>query len=101
MAPNLTNTQRDYLRRQAHTLKPVVQIGKMGLTENAQMTVDQALQAHELIKIKFHGWADEKRQLTETLVAATDSVMISLIGNIATLYRRQADPDKRKIVLPI
>jgi RNA-binding protein len=101
VAPNLTNAQRDYLRRQAHDLKPVVQIGKLGLTENARMTVDHALQAHELIKVKFHGWGDEKRQLTDTLVEATDSVLISLLGNIATLYRRQPDPDKRKFVLPL
>jgi len=97
---HLTNAQRQYLRRLAHQLKPMVQIGKQGLTEGVRMNVDQALETHELIKVKFLEFQDEKEALTDDLVQTTESVLIGLIGNVATLYRQQPDPEKRKIRLP-
>ncbi len=97
---HLTNAQRQYLRRLAHQLKPMVQIGKQGLTEGVRMNVDQALETHELIKVKFLEFQDEKEALTDDLIQTTESVLIGLIGNVATLYRQQPDPEKRKIRLP-
>jgi RNA-binding protein len=96
----LSHAERNYLRRQAHTLKPIVQIGKYGLTDSARMAVDTALDDHELIKVKLLAAQDDKRTMIDDLAATTDSNLISLIGNIATLYRRQPDPDRRKIELP-
>ena len=96
----LTNTQKQYLRRMAHELRPVVQIGKNGLTDQVHTTVDQELNTHELIKVKFVDFKDEKKELTEELVAASHSTLIGLIGNVAILYRQQADPEKRRLRLP-
>ena len=97
---HLTNAQRQHLRRLAHQIKPLVQIGKQGLTEGVRQTVDQALETHELVKVKFLDFQDQKEELTDELIHTTESVLIGLIGNIATLYRQQPDPDKRKIRLP-
>ena len=96
----LTNAQRAHLRRLAHHLKPVVQIGKQGLTSAVQASVDEALNAHELIKIKFMDFRDQKQELTEELVAASGSALVGMIGNIAIIYRQQPNPEKRKITLP-
>ena len=97
---HLTNAQRQHLRRLAHQIKPVVQIGKQGLTDNVRLNVDRALETHELIKVKFLDFQDQKAELTGDLVRTTGSVLIGLVGNIATLYREQPDRDKRKIRLP-
>jgi RNA-binding protein len=96
----LTNAQRAHLRRLAHHLKPVVQIGKQGLTGPVQASLDEALNAHELIKVKFMDFRDQKRELTEELAAASGSTLVGMIGNIAILYRQQLNPEKRKIRLP-
>ena len=96
----LTNAQKQYLRRMAHELRPVVQIGKNGLTDQVHTTVDQELNAHELIKVKFVDFKDAKKELTEELIAASHSALIGLIGNVAILYRQQADPEKRRLRLP-
>lgn len=96
----LTKTQREFLRKQAHDLKPLVQVGKNGLSDNLLDSVGQALDAHELIKVKFQDFKDEKRELTDEIVAATGSQLISIIGNIAIIYREQRDPQLRKIALP-
>ena len=96
----LTNAQRAHLRRLAHHLKPVVQIGKQGLTSGVQASVGEALNAHELIKVKFMDFRDQKHELAEELVAASGSALVGMIGNIAILYRQQPDPEKRRITLP-
>jgi RNA-binding protein len=97
---HLNNTQKQYLRRLAHDLRPAVQIGKNGLTDQIHSTINHELNAHELIKIKFMDFKEEKRELTEELAQASNGTLIGLIGNIAILYREQSDPEKRQIKLP-
>ena len=96
----LSNTQKQYLRRLAHDLRPAVQIGKNGLTDQIHAAVDHELNAHELIKIKFMDFKDEKRELTEELAEQSSGTLIGLIGNTAIMYREQPDPEKRRIKLP-
>jgi RNA-binding protein len=53
-----------------------------------------------LIKVKFLDFQDQKAELTDDLTRSTGSILVSLVGNTATLYREQPDPEKRKIWLP-
>lgn len=96
----LTNAQRTYLRKLAHDLTPLVQLGKNGLTAEVQASIGQALDVHELIKVKFLDFRDEKRELTATIATDADATVIMIIGNIAILYREQPDALRRKIRLP-
>lgn len=96
----LSNAQMQFLRREANALRPLVQIGKLGLTEGVRANLDRALDAHELVKVKFLDFQDEKQTLTGDLVHSTGCVLVGLIGNTAILYRRHLDPEKRKIELP-
>ena len=50
---NLTGYQKKYLRGLAHKLKPVVMVGQKGATPALFKSVEAALMAHELIKIRF------------------------------------------------
>ena len=47
----LKGFQKKHLKGLAHNLKPVVQIGKEGLTEGIIRAVGEGLLQHELIKI--------------------------------------------------
>ena len=96
----LTNAQRQHLRRLANPLRPLVQIGKQGLTDGVRASVDQSLASHELIKVKFLDFQDQKEELTDDLARETGSILVALVGNTATLYREQPDLEKRKIWLP-
>jgi len=96
----LKGSQRKYLRAQAHHLKPLVLIGSRGVTEQLLGSVDLALKDHELIKIKFGDFKDAKKEISEEIARATKSELVGLIGNVAILYRRNSDPEKRKIKLP-
>ncbi|NJN15753.1 MAG: YhbY family RNA-binding protein [Oscillochloris sp.] len=97
----MTNNQRSYLRRLAHPLKPTAMIGKHGLTESIATKIDQELDAHELIKLRFLDFKDQRRELTETIVAETQSTLVALIGNVAILFRSHRDPEQRRIMLPV
>jgi RNA-binding protein len=49
----LKGSQRRYLRGLANPLSSVIIIGKAGLTEAVSAAIDEALDNHELIKIRF------------------------------------------------
>ena len=96
----LKGWQKQYLRSLAHHLKPVVQIGKHGLTDAFITQVGRALDDHELIKVKFLSFKDEKDDLTAELVKKTEAEFIGALGNVLILYRQQKDKEKRLIVIP-
>jgi RNA-binding protein len=96
----LKGYQRSYLMRLSHELKPVVMVGKGGLSAGLVATTDTALEDHELIKVKFVDFKEERHEVAEQLAEATGATLVRVIGNIAVLYRHQEDPDKRWVHLP-
>jgi len=97
--PELTGSQRKYLRGMAHYLKPIVQIGKNGLTDPVIESIDKALDDHELVKVRISG-GDDKRGMADEIAARTGSAWVGMVGFVLTLYRQQEDPEKRTIDLP-
>lgn len=89
--------QRAYLRRLAHPLPVTVMIGKNGLTEGILAKIEQELNAHELIKVRFLDHKDMKQSLTETIVSETGADLVGIIGHTAILFRQHTDPAQRKI----
>ena len=100
MAKQLKGSARTYLRGLAHHLKPVVYLGKQGVTDSFIESVNQALDTHELIKLKFNSFKEERKTLAKDIEARTNSEMVGMIGHIAIYYREQHDVDKRKIQIP-
>ncbi|MBT7697352.1 MAG: YhbY family RNA-binding protein [Desulfobacterales bacterium] len=98
----LRGFQRKYLRSLAHNIKPVVLIGQKGMTESVISSVDESLNKHELIKIKFIEFKEKtkKKEISEIIEKKTLGEMVGMIGHIAIFYRQNADPEKRNIVLP-
>lgn len=97
---SLTGAQRHHLRSLAHHLDPICFVGKNGLTDAVVQAVVAALDAHELLKVKFIDCKKEKRELSAAIGERTDSAVVGLIGNIAILYREHPDAEKRRIQLP-
>ena len=93
----ITSKQRKVLEKAAHSLEPVVIVGQNGVTDSLTEKVAQSLEAHELIKVKFNDFKDDKRELTENLCNSGGALLVRIIGNIAILYKEQENPEKRKI----
>jgi RNA-binding protein len=98
---NLKGFERTYLRGLAHNIKPVVQIGKSGITNEVTASINEALAARELIKVKFIDFKEDKKAISEKIEEVTRSVMAGMIGNTAIFFREHPDEAKRKIRLPV
>lgn len=98
-APTLTSAQRARLRSLAADMPTIMQIGKGGLTENLAVTVSDALEARELIKLSVLETADcTPREAAEALADALSATVVSVIGRKLILYRRSLN-GKRHIEL--
>lgn len=96
---NLNNKQKQYLKGLAHPLKPVVMLGNNGLTEGVLAEIEQALQHHELIKVKIAAEERETKALiADAIVRETKAINVQVIGNMLVLYRPSTED--RKIILP-
>ena len=95
----LSERQISHLRGLAHHLKPTVTVGQQGLHAAVLSELDQALLAHELLKVKV-GAADrdQRRQLIEQMAAAAGADVVQRIGGIAVLFRR--NPKRPRVALP-
>jgi len=95
-AVQLTSRERKTLRGKAHALEPVVQVGRAGVTEAVVESVDAALTAHELIKVRLREPLDKKAD-AQALAARSGAALCGLVGHTVILYR--PDPDDPKITL--
>ena len=98
----LTGSQKKFLRGLAHGKKPVVLIGQKQLTPQVFKEIEQALDFHELIKVKCidRKEKDDKKEVTEAIVEKTGCELVGMIGHILIFFRQHKDPEKRKITLP-
>lgn len=95
----LTGKQTRHLRALAHSLKPIVQVGKHGWTDAVREQIDRALLDHELIKVRVGSESPtDLKEFAATATAALNAHLAQTIGAIAVLYRRH--PDEPKIELP-
>ncbi|MEM9293008.1 MAG: YhbY family RNA-binding protein [Acidobacteriota bacterium] len=97
--PTLSSSQRKQLRGLAHHLQPVVHIGERGLADTVMLELDEALQRHELIKIRFVDFLDEKKRLLGEIEERLAARSAGTVGHVAILYRRHPDPEQRRIRL--
>lgn len=96
---SLSNRQIRQLRSLAQRLDPILHLGKAGVTDAFIASVDQALNDHELIKIKFTAFKETKKPLAEEIAARTHSELVGIVGHVVVFYRMQPDPAKRRVPL--
>jgi RNA-binding protein len=98
----LKGFQKRFLRGLAHGIKPVVFVGQKGLTPSLVSAIGEALDHHELIKVKFVDFKEKEKKsaMIEQIEKATPCETVGRVGHIATFFRQQSDPEKRKIILP-
>ncbi len=92
----MTSKDRAYLRSCAQSLSPVVYVGKDGLTDGVVKALSDAIDAHELVKVRFQNSKDEIREISGSLEKRTASALISITGFTAVFYRRKENPLERR-----
>jgi RNA-binding protein len=95
---SLNNRQLRFLRGLSHKLNPVVMVADKGLTENVLAEIENALEHHELIKVKLRADREQRARWIEEIRAGSGAEIVHSIGQVVSLYRR--NPKKPVIELP-
>ena len=85
----LKSYQRAFLRSQAQQLNPVVYVGKEGFTEGVSSSLDAALTAHELVKVRFSNKKSEVEEISRKLEESTDSTLVAMVSPLCFSVRIQ------------
>jgi len=96
----LSSKQRAHLRGLAHPLKPLVHVGKEGVTVPTLRAVRDALNTRELLKVRVLESAPASAREVAAALAAEieDAAVVQVVGRTVTLYRPH--PDAPEIRLP-
>jgi RNA-binding protein len=78
-------------------LKPVVFVGEGGISEAVLAALDDALEQHELVKVRLRQPSDKKAAAAR-LAEATGAALCGVVGHTVVLYRPH--PEKPRIELP-
>ena len=98
----LTGKQVRYLKGQGHHLKPLVMLGRDGLSNNVLNELNAILTAHELIKVKVgNSCMLDRREAAEAAAEKTGSEIVQVLGKTFLLFRANPDRDaEQRIKLP-
>ncbi|MBR7064047.1 MAG: YhbY family RNA-binding protein [Treponema sp.] len=83
----LNSKQRKFLEKHAQSLQSVVIIGQNGLSSQVQNMIKETLKIHELVKISFNEFKEEKKELSKEIEQSCDATLIRIIGNKAIFYK--------------
>ncbi|ADI84098.1 ribosome assembly RNA-binding protein YhbY [Geobacter sulfurreducens] len=94
----LTGKQKRHLRGLGHSLAPVITIGKGEISEALVRETDEALEHHELIKVKIlESCLLDRHEAAEELASACGADVAQVLGRTFLLFRRAQEP---KLELP-
>lgn len=87
---------RAELRSEAHHLRPTVHVGHNGITATLLQSLDEALEARELVKVQVERNAPlSVKETAAELATQTRAEVIQVIGRKTTLYRLNPELHKR------
>lgn len=92
MIEELSNREVRALKARAQLLKPMLKVGKDGLSPAFVKAADDALAHHELVKVKFDEFKEQRKDLTRKLAESVSANLIMQVGHVIVLFRRKAKP---------
>ncbi|GEL69136.1 MULTISPECIES: ribosome assembly RNA-binding protein YhbY [Myxococcus] len=90
----LTGKQRRHLRALGHHLEPVVIVGQAGVTEGVIAAIEQALQDHELIKVKINEGPETRQEAAARIAEGTQAELAQLLGRTALVFKKRKKDSK-------
>lgn len=96
---SLTNKQIKFLKKEAHHLNPIFQIGKNGITTDVLAEIDQALEKRELIKVQvLQNAIEEPKEIRDFIEENSQDIkVIQVIGKVLVLYKSSSYEENRDI----
>ena len=95
----LNSRQRAQLRGMANDFETILQVGKMGISENTVKQVDDALEARELIKMSVLETCEKSsREVADELAPMVKADVVQVIGRKFILYHESKENKTIKLV---
>lgn len=95
----LSGKEKRYLRKKAHSLKAIFQVGKDGIHENLLIQLNDALEKRELIKITvLQNCLEDKESIADQIIEGTAGSLVQIIGSQIIVYKESKE--NKKIQLP-
>lgn len=94
----LTGKQKRFLRALGHSLNAIITVGKGEISESLVRETAEALEHHELIKVKIlESCLLDRHEAADELAAACGADVAQVLGRTFLLYRQAKEP---KLQLP-
>lgn len=93
----LTGKQKRYLRSLAVNIRPIVQIGKSGLSNEILTSIRHAADARELIKVNILQNSDETAKDVAAMIDEMGLNVVQIIGRNVVVFKVSDRKEKRKI----
>ena len=93
----MTGRQKRHLRSLAHSLKPLVNLGKQGFSRETRREIESQLLDHELIKCKvLDSCPLSKKECAEEISTITEIEVVQVIGKTLILFSPHPEDPKIK-----
>ncbi len=76
------------LKSRAQLLKPVIRLGKSGITPEFLLAMEQTFRHTELVKLRFEEFKDERKSLSKELAEKSGSRLVQQVGHTAVFYKK-------------
>ncbi|MFV0424287.1 MAG: YhbY family RNA-binding protein [Bacilli bacterium] len=97
----LNREQIKYLRKYAHKLKPVFQVGKSGESFDQLNSIEEYLAIHEIVKVSILNNAPEERDYYVDVLDEAGFEIVNVIGKTITIYKHSDNENKKsRVKLP-
>ena len=93
----LTGKQKRYLRSLAVNIRPIVQIGKSGLSNEILTSIRHAADARELIKVNILQNSDETATDVAAMIDEMGLNVVQIIGRNVVVFKVSDRKENRKI----
>ncbi len=91
----MNSRQREYLRKAAHDLEPMVRLGKDGFTDNQAQSILDVIESRELIKVKIlQNSRVEKEEVAKEIEEKTGCEVVGIIGKTIILFKENSEKPK-------
>lgn len=98
----LRGKQKRFLRSQAHSMRPLFQIGKDGLSHNWLENVEAAIEKRELLKVSIlQNSMVEEEEVVDFIEKNSSIQVVQKIGHVLVLYKKAIDKENRRLSVEV
>ncbi|CAN5574321.1 hypothetical protein BH09VER1_BH09VER1_31560 [soil metagenome] len=89
--PDETNLRE--LKIRAQKLKPIIRLGKAGITPEFLAAFKDTFQHAALVKLRFEHFKDERKAMAKQLAEQSGAQLVQQVGHTAVFYRVTSKTD--------